>query len=125
MEREASNVVRVLTRAIELLKRGWSQENTAMKKGRICSYADPDATHFSPAGAVHRAQMDLKLEHRYHRLTLQYVNSKVSGGLADFSRNAKSADEVIQEFQRILALARTEKPAPVTVSAAGDDEEDD
>ncbi len=102
----------MLDKALELLAPGWSNEYTATKNGVLCQFTDPDADRFSVAGAVMRAERDLKIPMGDMGDTQDYLSLKVPNGIVVLSENAKSITEILTTLRRVRDQAIKDLKAP-------------
>lgn len=107
-------IAKIIKKALELIEGGWSRENTAMTKGgKVCRYDAEEAKQFSLAGALHRAQHELKISPKQHADAVEFLNAKLGGSVVRFNSSATSGQVVCERVAEILKariVSRQKKP---------------
>ena len=109
-ETQYSNSQKVIRRALELLKKGWTQQEYAKQEnGYRSEWPYRDAVSFCAVGALARASWELEREescHVYTDYSVRQVNKHVPlkfGGLTEYNDNSETtANDIIEVFEACI-----------------------
>jgi hypothetical protein len=105
---------KVLSRATELLRSGWTQNEFATKRdGASCDYDNPDAACFCATGAIARASLDLGLPAKERIVARDVLRDLLRAEYADDVMGivgwndsyGQTQAEVVAMFKRATAAA--------------------